>query len=65
MPTKAQEFSRLPPFQSELRKISGTPEGYIKADWGAVIVDGDTGNHYIKKSAPTLNTGWKLVTTAA
>lgn len=65
MPSAASEFDQLPPIQSELRGIQGSPEGVIKAPPGYEIVDTVTGNHYYKKSSADLNTGWKLVTVAA
>lgn len=64
MPSKAYEFDALPPFQSEIKGIDGTPEGVLRAPPGYTVVNRATGKHYIKETAATLNTGWKIVTTS-
>lgn len=50
--------------QSEIRRINGSPEGVLYADYGYEVVNGLTGDKWIKKSAATAKTGWvRLATT--
>jgi len=60
----ATNFRELPIVQTEIRQIVGSPEAVMYAPFGYIVVT-EAGNIYVKKSDITLNTGWKLVTTAA
>lgn len=62
MASIAEEFDG-PPFQTEIKRISATPEGviYAPAGWQVVTVAGQL---YIKTTDETLNTGWEVVTSS-
>lgn len=50
-------LSGRPPLQTEIKQITGSPEGVIYAPPGWELND-TAGNKYIKQSAADLNTGW-------
>lgn len=53
----------LPPIQTELIWIEGSPEGSYEAPAGFFVIDWTTGNWYRKTTPVTQNTGWVVVTT--
>lgn len=63
MATAVQDYATLPPIQSDIKGFDGSPEGLLKAPPGIVVADKNTGKLYVKESAVTLATGWKIVTT--
>lgn len=62
MATSVKELDR-PAFQTEIHRLSASPEGVLKAPAGFITVD-EAGNIYVKTTDETLNTGWKTVTTS-
>lgn len=57
-----REFDTQPPVQSEIKQISGSPEGVLYGVFGLLVTD-NQGNLYVKQSDVSLNTGWSLVAT--
>ena len=57
----ALNFRELPVVQSEIRQITGSPQGVIYAPYGYLVTD-DAGNVYVKQSDAEVNTGWKKLT---
>lgn len=53
----SDEFAKLPPVQSEIKQVSGTPEAYLKAPPGYIVRDTD-GRLWQKFTPATSATGW-------
>lgn len=58
--TIQEEFATQPPVQSEIKRISGVPEGNLKAPFGYVVV-GANGFLYVKRTVETTAYGWQLL----
>jgi hypothetical protein len=58
--TIQEEFSTQPPVQSEIKRVSGPPEGELAAPRGTIVLDAN-GRAYIKMSEPQESGGWNLL----
>lgn len=63
MPTLNEEFDAQPPFQTQIKRISATPESVIYAPAGTIVVT-TAGAAYLKTTDETVNTGWEQFTTS-
>ncbi len=52
------------PINVVFTNYAGTPEGNVTASPGAFCADTTNGEHYVKKTGTSTNTGWKLITHA-
>jgi hypothetical protein len=58
--TIQEEFSTQPPFQSEIKKVSGVPDGELAAPRGTIVASAD-GRIYVKRSNDQEVYGWQLL----
>lgn len=51
----------LPPIQSEIHLVVGSPEGVVNAPVAFVVIDALTGDVYVKRTPISFSTGWGQV----